>query len=238
MESYEAEELGRYTSLSSLAIFALLLGLASPVALFAPLLAIVPAAGILCALFALVRINSSAGGLSGKKLAYWGLALSVLCVVAAPLRIQMRDSLYGRQADSAARHWLELVSKNQTESALDHISGNARMGISGPPPAEGPPPVVAPEILAVELSQDSLVSKLLEEAKHGDLEFATRSVACETAGPAPRAAVKYQTVQPDDSLTLNVVLLRSATQKTWLIDSWNLEGESEHSHDHSHGHQH
>jgi hypothetical protein len=238
MESYEAEELGRYTSLSSLAVFALLLGLASPVALFAPLLAIVPAAGILCALFALVRINSSAGGLSGRKLAYWGLALSVVCVVAAPLRLQMRDSLYGQQADEAARHWLELVSQNQTEPALDYISGNARMGLSGPPPAEGPPPVVAPEILAVKLSQDTLVSKLQEEAKHGELEFATRALSCDTAGPTPRAAVKYQTVKPDDSLTMNLVLLRSAAQKTWLIDSWNLEGETAHSHDHSHGHQH
>jgi hypothetical protein len=37
---------------------------------------------------------------------------------------------------------------------------------------------------------------------------------------------------------MNLVLLRSAAQKTWLIDSWNLEGETAHSHDHSHGHQH
>ncbi len=232
MESYESDELGRYTSLSSLAVCALLLGLASPVALFAPLLAVVPTAGILCALFALVRINTSAGGLSGKKLAYWGLALSVLCVVAAPMRVQMRDSVYGRQADAAARQWLELVSKNQTETALNQLSGNARMGISGPPPAEGPPPVVAPEILAVKLSQDGLVSKLQEEAKHGDLEFATRTVACESTGPTPRAVVAYQTVKPDDSMSLNVVLLLSTAQKTWLIDSWKLEGEAAHSHQH------
>lgn len=232
MESYEADELGRYTSLSSLAVFALLLGLASPVALFAPLLAVVPFVGILCALFALTRINSSAGGLSGKKLAYWGLALSVLCVVAAPLRIQMRDTLYGRQADSAARQWLELVSKNQTETALNRLSGNAVSGISGPPPAEGPPPVLPPEIMAVKLSQDTLVSKLQEEAKHGDLEFATRAVACDIAGPIPRAVIAYQTVKPDDSLSLNMVLLLSTAQKTWLIDSWKLEGEAAHSHQH------
>jgi len=232
MESYEADELGRYTSLSSLAICALLLGLASPIAVLAPLMVVIPIAAILVALLALVRINASSGNLSCQKLAYCGLALCILCLVATPMRTQVRDTLYGRQADRAARHWLELVSNNKTETALKQLSGNAVMGLSGPPPAEGPPPVLAPEIMAVKLAQDSLVSKLQEEAKHGELEFATRTVACDNTGPTPRAAIAYQTVKPDDSLSMNVVLLRSEAQKTWLIDSWKLEGETAHSHQH------
>jgi hypothetical protein len=232
MESYEADELGRYTSLSSLAVCALLLGLLSPIALLAPLMVVLPIAGIVVAGLALMRIHTASGGLSGSKLAYCGLALSLICVVASPLRIKVRDTLFGRQADQAARQWLELVSQNDTKAALDHVSGNAIMGLSGPPPAEGPPPVPDEQVTAVKLAQDPLVAKLQEEAKHGELEFATRAVTCETTGPSPRAAIKYQTVKPDDSLTINVVLLRSVALRTWLIDSWKLEGETPHVHQH------
>lgn len=241
MDSYEADELGRYTSLSSLAVCAFLLGLASLVALLASLLVVVPLAGIFVSLLALVRINGSAGTLSGKKLASCALALCVVCGVASPLRIKVRDALYQRQADRGAREWLQLVAKNETSKALNQLSGNAKMMLMGPPPDEGPPPAFDAQIQAQKLGQDTLVAKLREEAQHGELEFATRELIGDTAGPTPRAVISYQTVKPDDSLTMKLVLLRSVSPDkggVWLIDSWNLEGETAHDHADSHGHDH
>jgi hypothetical protein len=237
MDSYEADELGKYTSLSSLAVCAFLLGLASIVALLAPLFVVVPIAGMLVSLLALLRINTSDGALSGAKLAYAALILCVVCAVASPLRVRVRDALYKGQADGSAREWLQLVAENETQQSLNHLTGNARMMLMGPPSPEGPPPVVDPQSQAIKLALDPLVTKLQEEAKHGQLEFATHELSCDSEGTAPRVAALYQTVKPDDSLTMRLVLMRSVSPGRggeWLIDSWHLEGETAHDHAHSH----
>jgi hypothetical protein len=84
----------------------------------------------------------------------------------------------------------------------------------------------------VNLGANELVKKLREEAAHGELEFATRSLACDVTGAVPRVALTYQTTKPDDSLTMNLALLRSEAASSWLIDSWRLEGETAHNHTH------
>jgi hypothetical protein len=232
MASYEADEFGSYTSLSAVAVGALLLGLASPLALLAPLMVVVPAAGAIVAILALMRIGNSAGALSGTKLAYCGLVLSILCGVASPLRVAVRDNLYGNQADRTARAWLNLVSKNQTSAALAYLTGNAMVGLSPSPSPEGPRPEPDPQIDAVNLGKHELAVKLRHEAQHGELDFALRSLTCDGSGINPRVAIQYQTVKPDDSLTMSVVLLRSLAKPGWLIESWRLEGETAHSHLH------
>src|SRR5690606_17644014 len=131
---------GRYTSLSSLAVGAFLLGLGSLVALLTPLLVVIPFAGVIVSLFALVRISRSAGALSGRNLAMAGLALSVICGVASPLRVTMRDSLYSKQADQAARAWLRDVANNDLAGAMEQLTGNAKSGLMAPPSPGGPPP--------------------------------------------------------------------------------------------------
>ncbi len=232
MASYEADEFESYTSLSAVAVCALLLGLASPLALLAPLMVVVPLAGVIVALLALVRIGNSAGALSGRKLAYWGLALSILCGIASPLRVSVRDNLYGRQADRTARAWLDLLSKNETRPALSYLTGNAMVGLNPPTSPDSPRPEPDPQIDALNLGKHELVLKLREEALHGEIEFALRNMTCDGSAINPRVALQYQTVKPDDSLTLRVVLLRSLAKPGWLVDSWNLEGETAHSHPH------
>lgn len=234
MESYEAEELGRYTSLSSLAVGAFLLGLGSLVALLAPLLVVIPLAGVLVSLFALVRIGRSEGALSGRSLAMVGLALSVVCGVASPLRVTMRDSLYSKQADQAARTWLLAVANNDLAGVVEQLTGNAKSGLMEPPSPGAPPPTFDDQTGLMRLGNDELVTKLREESQHGDLEFATRSITCDGAGSTPRVAVTYQTVQPDDSLTFSLVMIRSENLAKWLVNSWRLEGESAHNHPHIH----
>lgn len=238
MDSFEAEELGNYRSLSSLAVCAFLLGIASLVALLAPLMVAIPIAGVVVALFALARISNSAGALSGRGLALAGLALAIACAVASPLRIQVRDKLYSGQADEAGRQWLTALSRGEIDSSLNQITGNAKGGLMGPPSHDGQSPKYVTETAVTALGNDVLVAKLREEAQHGELKFVTKSLACDASGATPRAAATYQTTEPDDSLTMSVVLLRSSADGTWLIDSWHLEGESAHDHSHAHPHPH
>jgi hypothetical protein len=107
-----------------------------------------------------------------------------------------------------------------------------------PPTGDGPPPQFDPQTSMINFSNDQLIAKLREEAQHGDLEFATRSLVCDASGTVPRVALTYQTTQPDDSLTMYLMLLRSEAFGAWLIDSWRLEGETEHDHSHHHSHTH
>jgi hypothetical protein len=234
MDSYEAEELGKYKSLSSLAVCAFLLGIASLIALLAPLMVIIPIAAIVVALFALVSIARSEGALLGRSLAVIGLGLAIACGIAAPLRVKVRDGLYSSQADQAARQWLELVSENQLPAALDQTTGNAKGNLMGPPSPGGQPAKYDQQTSIINFSNDKLIAKLLEEAAHGDLKFATNALACDVSGAVPRVAITYQTTAPDDALTMSLALLRSPSAGSWLVDSWHLEGETQHDHPHTH----
>jgi hypothetical protein len=234
MDSYEAEELGNYTSLSSLAVCAFLFGLASLIALLAPLMVVIPIAGVLVALFALVRIGRSEGALTGRSLALVGLALAIACGIASPLRVQVRDSLYSSQANEAGRRWLDAVANNEIAAAFEQTTGNAKGNLMGPPSASGEPPKYDADASQINLGNDPLVTKLREETTHGELKFATNALTVDTSGPVPRAAITYQTTEPDDSLTMVLTLMRSTTANGWLVDSWRLEGETNHDHSHVH----
>jgi hypothetical protein len=237
MDSYEANELGRYTSLSALAVVTLFVGLLSLVAILVPSFVVVSIAGILLGLFALLRINTSSGALSGTKLIYCALALCVFSAVAGPVRIRVRDAAYMNQADQAARQWLAAAIGDNPKDALEMLSGNALMGITGPPPDEGPPPKLEPEILAAKLSQDHLVSGLKGDAENGNLEHVLTTAVCDASGATPRVAISYETAGSDHSHKLNMVLVRSVTMPKWFIDSWKLDDgpAADHSH-HEHHH--
>lgn len=237
MDSYEADELGRYTSLSALAVATLLVGLLSPVAILVPSFVVVPIAGILLGLFALMRINASSGALSGTKLIYAALALCMFSAVAGPVRVKVRDAAYVNQADHVAREWLAAAVSDNPKDAVEMLSGNALMGISGPPPEEGPPPKVEPEILAAKLAQDHLISELKTDAGQGDLNYVTQTAACDASGATPRVAISYQTAGTDHTHKLNMVLVRSVAMPKWYIDSWKLDepaSATPHHHHHEH----
>jgi hypothetical protein len=236
MDSYEAEELGRYTSLSSLAVCAFLLGIASLIALLAPLMVVIPIAGIVVALFALVGINRSEGAKSGRTLAVIGLALAIACGVASPLRVKVRDSLYSSQANQAGRDWLRAVSQNEIVAALNETTGNAKGNLMGPPSPDGQPPKYDPQTSIVNFGNEALVTKLRAEAAVGELEFVTKALSCDATNVVPRVAATYQTVEPAEALTMTLVLVRSPTAGQWLVDSWRLEGETEQDHSHPHVH--
>lgn len=231
MDSYEAEELGRYTSLSSLAVCAFVLGIASLIALLAPLMVVIPITAIVVSILALVRIGRSEGALTGRTLAVVGLSLAIACGIASPLRVEVRDNLYSAQADRAGRLWLRSVSQNDLSAALERTTGNAKGNLMGPPSSEGPPAKYDPQASLVNFGNDALVSKLREESEHGELQFAVNALTCDASGAVPRVEISFQTTEPDDSLTMDLALLRSPGSG-WLVDSWHLEGETEHDHSH------
>jgi hypothetical protein len=160
-------------------------------------------------------------------------------VIAGPLRVKVRDRLYQRQADASAQEWLQLLAKAENQQALNGMTGNAKMYLMGPPSPGGQPQSFDEQMYLVKLGEDPLAAKLQEEAQHGDLEFAVREFSSNADGPNPRAEVTYQTVKPDDSLTMKLVLLRSISPSRggeWLVDSWRLESETAHDHAHPHSH--
>jgi hypothetical protein len=67
-----------YVAINTMAVAAVLLGLASALAIVTPMLLIIPLAGIICAAVALWQISDSNGTQSGRGLAWTGIALSVI----------------------------------------------------------------------------------------------------------------------------------------------------------------
>lgn len=113
----ESAALAGYQSPSVAAIAALILGLASPLAIFHPLLLVIPFVGAVVALLALSRIAASEGALVGRKAALLGLFLSL----ASAAGILSHDAVIRRfrvaQASEAARQWIELALAGDMERA-------------------------------------------------------------------------------------------------------------------------
>src|SRR5689334_5841351 len=84
-------DLIEYRPVSGWCVAAVLLGLASILALIHPLLWSVPLAGVCVSLLALRRLDRSETKLLGRKAALVGLAFSLIYGVAAPVRVVARD---------------------------------------------------------------------------------------------------------------------------------------------------
>ncbi|HEY8665580.1 MAG TPA: DUF4190 domain-containing protein, partial [Tepidisphaeraceae bacterium] len=67
-----------YVAINAMSVAAVLLGLASGMALMAPVMLFLPIAGVVAAVIALRQIQSSNGTQGGRSLAWLGLALSIL----------------------------------------------------------------------------------------------------------------------------------------------------------------
>ncbi|HTU24791.1 MAG TPA: DUF4190 domain-containing protein [Pirellulales bacterium] len=110
-------ELGDYQAVSTLAIAALISGIASASALIAIPLWIVPLVGILVSCLALVRIARSDGRLVGRPVALAGLALSV-CFGTAGLTAHFNaQRLVVGQAREVVGQWFRALAEGNPEIA-------------------------------------------------------------------------------------------------------------------------
>lgn len=157
--SLEPADDDKYSQLAPLAVIALLLGMASVLALIGPLFFLVPAAAVGVALLALGKIRQSDGALSGAALARVGLALATICLVASLVRGEVRDRMLQEQAGATAERWLQLMTAGDVVDARALLTGDAAGGlVPRSNPGEDPRPPEELERVALErLEQDPLV---------------------------------------------------------------------------------
>lgn len=115
----DVQAVAAYRGISPMAVLALVLGLASPLAVFNHFLLILPILGTIVALLAIRRIAASEGELAGRRLALAGLALAVVCATALLTRDAVSKQVVAGQAAPWAEEWCRLVMADRHEAALE-----------------------------------------------------------------------------------------------------------------------
>lgn len=114
----EGAVLPEYRTVSVPAILGLLLGVSSMVTLVSPIMLIVPLAGILLNIRALVGLADRRSNQTGRGLAYLGLFLAVLFAVAGPVDSWGNRWFLERSARPVIDAWFESLRQRQPERAL------------------------------------------------------------------------------------------------------------------------
>ena len=123
----EEADLQHYGAISPLAIGALLLGLASFLALSSLLLLVIPVLAVLVALFALQRIAGSEGAMIGRTPAIIGLLCALLFAAIALSSVISRNRALEREAIAFASDWLVLVREGDLYRAHElHLHAKDR----------------------------------------------------------------------------------------------------------------
>ena len=106
-----------YRPISLLAVFTLVLGVASSLSLAGPILLAVPALTVLLGALAWRSIAQSGGTLVGQKAILWGLALAVFFAAMSVGRSTTRRALAIRDSREIAETFIWLLQNNQPEKA-------------------------------------------------------------------------------------------------------------------------
>jgi hypothetical protein len=227
--SLESVDDDKYSQLSPLAVIALLLGMASLLALVGPLFFLVPAAAIGLALLALGKIRQSDGALVGAGMARVGLALATICLVAALVRGEVRDRMLMDQAGAVAQRWLELMTAGDVASARALLTGDAAGAlVPRPGPGDQPPPPEELERIARErLEQDALVRdfagvnqpQIEVEALSEPMFDGGRTIVGTTLFVADPASGEHRHVQ----LQMSRNKYYEAEGEPWRVDRWEAD---------------
>ncbi|MDD3468420.1 MAG: hypothetical protein PHE53_00400 [Thermoguttaceae bacterium] len=109
----EEASVDSYRTLSLLAVFSFLLGLASPLLLLSILWGIAPLCSILLGYIALKQIRYSDGGLTGRWLAKCGCFLSLFFLVMVPTQWIVHRQLVRAEAKRFTAHVLEMLKQEE-----------------------------------------------------------------------------------------------------------------------------
>jgi len=112
----ETAKLQTYRAISPWAPLALLLGLASPLALVHPLLWLVPLAGVWVAWMGFKQISSDSG-YAGRPALLGALALALLFGSMAPARYLTRHWMISREANRLAVQWIGMIRQGDLQQA-------------------------------------------------------------------------------------------------------------------------
>lgn len=111
-----------YRPLSRAALWGLIVGLASPVALASPVFWIVPIVAITLSVWALLAIRNSDKLVSGHLAALMGIFLGATFLFAGPARIIAHGELVRREARQTIESWLHLLLAEKKLEAFQWTS--------------------------------------------------------------------------------------------------------------------
>jgi hypothetical protein len=149
-----------------LALFGLLIGLASLLILVSKVFLLLPLVGAAISLLALRRISFSEGRLAGRWAAIIGLALCVASGATAITRDAVVRSMRTSQAEQFAHDWLTLVASNDTDQAFKTTYEGARP--LTPPDPGMPPPEKTPYETFL---SDPLIQKIVAAGKDAKIQL-------------------------------------------------------------------
>lgn len=114
---HNAGELSEYRSVSRLAVFGLLLGIASPLAWLGPYAWLIPAAALIVSVVSLIRILRPELGLTGRKAAVAGICLALICGIGGPTRYFGYRYLVQREGLQFTMQWFEHLRNGDIKNA-------------------------------------------------------------------------------------------------------------------------
>lgn len=227
MNQYEADELGQYRSLSSMAVVSAVLGCCSVLMFATPLMVVLPLAAAGAALLALRSIAKSGGGLTGARLALVGIALATIFGVGAFARAQVRDSLLRQQVQQVCEQWLGLASNGQVNEMLVLMTPDAAAKLKPQLEVAQPDSFFSGMLSSALMRQDPLVVSLTKMKETGALSVKPRECKVFAKLLPPQAAADYVASSTDsEDFACQIVLKRYRTgpdRQNWLIDSWSLK---------------
>jgi hypothetical protein len=110
-------ELAEYRPLAGQAVLALIFGLLAPLAMIDVMLWAIPALGVILGWWALRRIKKNAPGMTGRKMALTGLALSLMFLVAAPGDWLAYRSMIRDEAQQFSALWFKYLNQEEPQKA-------------------------------------------------------------------------------------------------------------------------
>lgn len=226
-QPHNADEIGQYQSLSTTAVLALLLGLASPLLFASPIFSVVPICGIAVACLALMKIIAAEGALTGRSLAKAGLALSVAFLLAPMAHSYVRDVAAVGSAERAARNWLLATgSKDWNEAASWMTPEKIYNMIPRSPSPDAPPPKFDRSIAMHEFSHDEVAQAIgaLQIGDESDMQFHAHEFNWEARLTEIACTVTLGSGESDlvDCWVLLERNLAPEGQTVWLVKNWKL----------------
>jgi hypothetical protein len=222
--SDDVENVANYQSLSVLALFSLLIGLAAPLCLLSKAFLLLPLVGLSVSLLALRQIALSEGRLAGRGAATIGLMLCIASIATAVARDAVTRSMRTAQATEFARTWLHQVASDQTQQAFKSTYKGARpltpTEPGSPAPEESPYDTFLGDALIQKIratGKDARIEldKTLEFARASRREFTVRQRFL--ISPM-RESVQSGAGDPlEVYLTLHRSRFRGDTHSRWLV---------------------
>ncbi len=110
-------EFAAYRPLAVQAVLSLLLGLLAPLAMLSSMFWLVPAIGLFFGNWALRRIKRDPAALTGRKLAWAGLSLSLVFIVAAPTDWLVYRRIVRNEARQFSTLWFRYLTHDEPQKA-------------------------------------------------------------------------------------------------------------------------